>query len=149
MQILTAAAKLGATRAQESLDQMVLAIADPDAPHYDEDEYGNAMRSAVIEVRRRRLLMPLALAERFARAKRPNLFYEGISAIAAYGDRVALDLLMILHSEASEWGHKTTVESTIETLSAKLGLVIRRSNGALVIDDQDSGAERITLTKPT
>ncbi len=44
---------------------MVLAIGDPDDPRYDrDDDYGQTMRAAVGEVRRRRSRIPPALAER-------------------------------------------------------------------------------------
>jgi hypothetical protein len=150
MGILTAAARLGAIRAQTRLGEIVLAIEDPDAPrYYEDDDYGHTMRSAVSEFRRRRPLIPLEVAERFARAKRPNVPYEGISAIAAHGDRAALDLLITLHSELSDWGARDTLESTIETLSAKLDLVIRRSNGALVINDQEGAGRTDCVTEQT
>ena len=141
LQILTAASGLGAARAQESLDKMVLAIEDPDAPRYDEDDCGHAMRSAISEVRRRRSFIPMALAEGFARAKRPNVPYEGISAIAACGDRGALNLLMSLHSDASDWMYKAVVERAIETLSAKLSIVVRRLNGVLAIEEHAASTE--------
>ncbi len=134
MRILTTTAALGSERAQQRLDAMVLAIGDPDDLRYDrDDDYGQTMRAAVGEVRRRRSRIPLALAERLSRAKRPNVRYEGIDAIAAHGDHASLDLLLVLHAEAPDWSHKDTIESAVETLSAKLGIFVQREGNRLTI----------------
>jgi hypothetical protein len=136
MRILTVAARLGSERAQECLDRTVLAIEDPDNPRYDQDDdFGQTMGSAVKEVRRRRPLIPLTLAAQLVRSKRPNVQYDGTAAIVAHGNRTALNLLLELHAGASDRGQEDALESAIETLSAKLGAVVRWDGAALAIDD--------------
>ncbi len=133
--ILTAAAKLGSPDAQARLEAMVLAIENPDAPCYIEDgDLGSTMREAVREIRRRRALIPLALGERLARSEQANVPYAGVDAIAAHGDRAALNLLVAIHSDTSGAGERDTLESAIELLSSRLGLVIRRQGSDFAVD---------------
>jgi hypothetical protein len=107
-------------------------VANPDGREFDDDEYGHTLRSAVDELRRRRRLIPLHAAERFARARRPNLPYAGIAAIAAHADRPALNLLVQLHGQID--GFKAEALETLEILAGRLGVTLRRRSGRLVID---------------
>jgi hypothetical protein len=134
MELLTAASQLGSVRARARLKADVLALTDPDDPKYDEeDDYGNAISSAIHEARRRSPLLPLDVAERFVLAKRPNVPYAGVSAVEAHGNLEAMDLLIKLHNDASEWHLKDTLANSIESMAAKLGIVIRRSDKSLLI----------------
>jgi hypothetical protein len=113
---------------------MVLAISDPDDMRYDaDDDLGLTLRNALSEVRRRRPLVPFDLAERFARARRANVRYEGVSAIAAHGNRAALELLIRLTGEDRDWFRRDVAANAIETLSARLGVSVRREQGKLVV----------------
>ena len=132
--LLTAASQLGSERARTRLEAAVLALTDPDNSKYDEeDDYGQAMSSAIREARRRRPPLPLALAERFVRANRPNVPFAGVSAIEAHGNWEAMELLIKLHGDVSHWYLKDTLANSIESLAAKLGVIVRREDNTLSI----------------
>jgi len=133
IQVLTSAARLGSERAQHRLHAMILSIVDADDPrYYLGDDYGFTLRAAIDEVQRR-CLLPIVVGKLLAMAKRFNVAHEGISAIAMHSSRAALDLLLTLHAEVTDWHLKDTIESMIETLSAKLGAFIQRDGSALRI----------------
>jgi len=130
LRLLTAGAQLGSKVARVQLEATVLALSNPDDSRYDqEDDYRHVITSAIREARRRRPLLPLQLAERFVRAKRPNLPQTGISAIEAYESLDAMKLLISLHSELSDWYVNDALANAIEGLAAKLGLVVCKANG--------------------
>jgi len=105
---------------------------DPDAEVFDlEDGYGNVMSNAAREVRRIAPPLPLSLGAKFVRAKRPNLSQVGATAIAAHGNHEALQLLLKLYGEATEWFVRSTLEDAIESLSAKLSVGVRRDGDTL------------------
>ena len=134
MAVASHAAKLGSERAKQELIAIVLAIGDPDDPRYDDgDGFGQTMRTAVNETRRWHGHIPLDLANRLARAKRPNVPFAGIAAIEAHGDRPALDLLLRLHRETKNWGDRSTLEAAIEKLASKLSIFVKRSGEMLAI----------------
>jgi hypothetical protein len=136
MEIATHAGKLGSEGAKRALLEMVLAIGDPDDPRHDDgDGFGQTLRTAVDETRRWYGHIRLDLAERLARARRPNVRYAGIAAIEASGDRAAVDLLLRLHREAEMWGDRDTLESSIERLASKLSIFVRRRGAVLEIED--------------
>lgn len=135
MDVATHGAKLGSERAKQVLISLVLAIEDPDDPRYDDgDGFGQAMRTAVDETRRWHGQIPLDLADRLARAKRPNVPFAGIAAIEAHGDRTALNLLLRLHRETKEWFDRSALEGAIEKLASKLSIFVKRSGEMLEID---------------
>jgi hypothetical protein len=134
LNILVAAVRLGSGRAIDALQSLVNSLADPDHPRFDaEDSYGNSIRAAIDEVRRKRRLLPLEVCERFARAARPNVPYAGISVIAAHADRAALDLLIRLHNDPPKRDLQSTLSESIEPLAARLGLTIVRSGQNLKV----------------
>jgi hypothetical protein len=132
--VLQASVDLGSGRALDRLEQAVLSVTDPDGSEYDEDDYGHILRSAMDELRRRCRPIPLHVAERFARAQRPNLPYAGIAAIAAHADRPALDLLVQLHEQIDDWHFKSLVVEALEILAGRLGVTLRKRDGRLVVD---------------
>lgn len=134
MGIATHACNLGSERAKEALIKMVLEIRDPDDPRYDDGiEWGQTIRTAVNETRRWHGQIPLDLGERLARAKRPNVPYAGVAAIEAHGDRAALNLLLQLHRDATDWSERGRLENAIERLANKLSIFVRRQKGSLEI----------------
>lgn len=134
LELLTSASQLGSVRAHGRLQAEVLSMTDPDAAVFDQDDsYGNVISNAIREARRRGPLLPLPLAERLVRAKRPNLPQQGIGAIEAHSTRAALLLLIKLHGEAVDWFVKSTLEDSIESLAAKLSEAVKREAGALNI----------------
>jgi len=123
--IAVAALRLGSVRAIDRLEGLVHALGSPDDPRFDEeDEHGHTIRSAVDELQRRRRLLPLPLAEHFVRAKRPNVPYSGVNAIAAHGDRSALDLLIALHNEPPIADLQNTLFEAIEPIAGRLGVTV-------------------------
>lgn len=136
MDIATHAGRLGSEAAKRVLQGMVLEIGDPDDPRHDDgDGFGQTLRTAVDETRRWYGRIPLELAERLARARRPNVCYAGIAAIEANGDRAALDLLLRLHREEAMRGDRDTLEGSIERLASKLSMFVRRRGDVLDIAD--------------
>jgi hypothetical protein len=133
LRVLRSSVDLGSRRALDRLEQAVLTVTDPDAPEYDDDDYGHYLRSAIDELRRRRRLLPLHAAERFARARKPNVPYAGIAAVGAHADRSAVDLLVRLYSEMNDWHLKSQVMETLETLSGRLGLTLRKHDEKLFV----------------
>ena len=131
--VLTASVDLGSGRALDRLETAVLSVSDPDSPEYDEDAYGYSLRSAIDELRRRRRLLPLRAVERFARARRPNVPFAGIAAIAAHADRPALDLLVGLHEQIDDLHLKGQVLEALEILAGRLGVIVRRRKGRFVV----------------
>lgn len=131
LQLLTSASQLGSIRARARLRAEVLLL-EPDAAVFDlEDDYGNMMSNAIREVQRTAPPLPLSLGEKFVRAKRPNLPQVGTAAIAAHGNHEALQLLLKLHGEVTEWFVRSTLEDAIESLSAKLSVAVRRDGDTL------------------
>ncbi|MBT3066735.1 NACHT domain-containing NTPase [Rhodoferax sp. U11-2br] len=131
LELLTCASQLGAVRARARLFAEVLSL-DPDAAVFDlEDDYGHIMSSAIREVQRQNTRLPLSVGEKFVRAKRPNLPQVGTSVIAAHGNHDALQLLLKLHREITEWFVRSTLEDAIESLSAKLCVAVRRDGDTL------------------
>lgn len=134
MDVASHAAKLGSERARSALVALVLAIGDPDDPCYDDGNgFGQTMRTAVNETRRFHGQIPLDLAERLARAKRPNVPYAGVAAIEGHGDRRALDLLLKLHRDTKDWSDRSTIEGAIEKLASKLSIFVRKDGRTLDI----------------
>jgi hypothetical protein len=95
------------------------------------DEYGHGISAALHELHRKRRLLPLAVAERFARAPRPNLSQAGVRAIALRADRDALDLLLAVHNASSESITRDTASNATETLAGRLGLITGKGAGGL------------------
>jgi hypothetical protein len=134
MEIAVAALRLGSLRATDRLESLVHAIGDPDDPRFDEeDEDGHTIRNALDELQRKRRLLPLPLSERFVRAKRPNVPYAGVNAIAAHRDRSALDLLIALHNEPPKADLRITLFEAIEPLAERLGVTVVRAGRRLEI----------------
>ncbi len=131
--LLTAACELGSEHARELLICHLLALPDPDSPVFDEDEYGHTLSHAFAQLRLYRPLVPLETAERLVRAERPNLPWQGIGMIAAHGNREALELLLKLHSESSEWFNRDSIANAVEALSLKLNIPIGRDRDRLVL----------------
>jgi NACHT domain len=130
--IAVAALRLGSLRAIDRVESLVHAIGDPDDVRFDqEDEHGHTIRAAVDELQRRRRLLPLPLAERFVRANRPNVPYAGVNAIAARGDRSALDLLITLHNEPPKADLRSTLFEAIEPIAGRLGVTVVRDGQRL------------------
>lgn len=132
--ITLAALKLGSTRAIDRLKNLIYKLEDPDDARFDEeDEYGHKIRSAIDELHRMRNLIPLSLAERFARSKRPNIPFAGINAIAAHGNRSALDLLIELHNDQSKTILRSATLGAIESIASRLETVVIKTGKHLAI----------------
>jgi hypothetical protein len=123
--ILAAASRLGSLQATNTLEGLVRDLVDPDDNRLDqEDENGHHIRAAMYELQRKRRRLPLAVAERFARASRSNLAYAGVEAIAVHADRAALELLLRLYNGSSDPIFRGSLSHTTETLAGRLGLII-------------------------
>jgi hypothetical protein len=133
LKLLTEAAQLGSSRARQRLKEIVLILTNPDDPKYDQDDYGHIITGAIHEVRRTSPLLPLTLAETYVRAAKPNLPIAGIGAIEAHANQPALELMIKLHDDLTEWHLKDSLANCIETLSAKLGILVRKSNKSFKI----------------
>jgi hypothetical protein len=134
LRLAAAASRLGSDRALGILEQLINRLPHPDDPQFDaEDEYGHHLRSAIDELRNRRRLLPLRVGEEFARASRPNLIYAGIEVIAAHASREALELLLRLYNDSTEWDKRGSLSEAIETLSGRLSLSIGQSGNTLLI----------------
>lgn len=104
------------------LQAIVFSATEPDGPEWDKDEWGHDLRNGMDELRRRRVPIPLALAEAFVRAKRPNLRYAGAAAIGAHATQEALDLLVTLYKTTR--GDRSTIFGEMEVVAARLGVTI-------------------------
>lgn len=104
------------------LQAIVFSATEPDGPEWDKDEWGHDLRNGMDELRRRRVPIPLALAEAFVRAKRPNLCYAGAAAIGAHATQEALDLLVTLYKTTR--GDRSTIFGEMEVVAARLGVTI-------------------------
>ncbi|WP_200385406.1 NACHT domain-containing protein [Rhodocyclus tenuis] len=133
LQLLSASSQLGSACSLSRLQSVVLSLGDIDAAAFDEDDYGQVISSAVREVRRRGCVLPLDLAKRFVRSKRPNIPQVGIGAIEAHGNEEALRLLLHLHGEAADWFVISSLEGAIESLAAKCGIPVQRNGKSLSI----------------
>ncbi|WP_460109441.1 hypothetical protein [Pseudomonas sp. S3_H04] len=132
--IALSAVKLGSLGAIDRLERLVYALGDPDDARFDEeDEYGHKIRSAVDELQRRRSLLPLSFAERFARCQRPNIPFAGVNSIVAHGNRPALDLLITLYNDPSVSNLKNTLFEAIEPIAGRLGVTVLRADQRLQI----------------
>ncbi|MGJ7609233.1 NACHT domain-containing protein [Variovorax sp. LT1R20] len=127
LSLAASALRLGSMRAVDRLESLVCAIEDPDDARYDEeDEHGHKIRNAIDELQRRRRLLSLAQVERFARCSRPNVPYAAANALAAHGNRPALDLLITLHNELGG-SLRSTLFDAVEPVAGRLGLIVHRS----------------------
>lgn len=135
LSLASSALRLGSMRAIDRLESLVGAIENPDDARYDEeDEYGHKIRSAIDELQRRRRLLPLTQIERFARCSRPNVPYAAAAALAAHGNRSALDLLITLHNEL-RGSRRSTLFDAIEPVASRLGLIVHKgADGMLRLD---------------
>lgn len=132
--ITLAAMRLGSVRAIDRLERLVYALGDPDDARFDEeDKHGHKIRSAIDELQRRRSLLPLSLAEGFARSQRPNVPFAGVNAITAHGNRPALDLLIALHNDQSKTSLRSTLFEAIEPIAGRLGVMVVRADRHLQI----------------
>lgn len=136
LSVLADASRLGSDRSAGRLQVLVTAL-DPDSALYDDDKGGHTITAAIREVRRRRVLLPLALAERFTRSKRMNVPMNGVAAIEAHANREALDLLLNLHAEISEWFERDRIANAVERLAARLSIVIVKGGKSLVIASEE------------
>ena len=133
---LTNAARLGSDQAATRLQLLVLSL-EPDAPAYDEDEVGHVMTAAIREIRRRKALIPLEIGERFTRSSRLNVAMSGVEAIEAHATVEALELLLKLHGEVTDWYERDTIANAIERLASRLSTVIVKRGTALAIAIED------------
>ena len=133
LDLLTCGSRLGSARSRSQLQSEVLSLTNLDATVFDEDDYGNVISSAIREACRRGPLLPLVLAERFARSKRPNVPQVGVAAIEAHSTREALLLLVQFHGEIADWFLRSTLEGAIESLAARLGVMVQRDGKSLSI----------------
>lgn len=132
--IALAAAKLGSTTAIETLQRLICTLGDPDDAKYDDDDvHGNKIRSAVDELRRRRKLIPIALAERLACCRRPNVPFAGINAIAAHGDHAAINLLVKIYNESPDAMLRSALLQAVEPVAGRLDVVIVKAGRYLQI----------------
>jgi len=130
VEALTASSRLGAEEARTRLELMVEGISEPNDPKWnDGNSLGSTLGQAVAELRRRRPLLDEDLLDRLIRADQINLVTAGIKALAAHGDRDALERLLAAHREGPDWHEKNELANAIELLSLKLGLVIRLIDG--------------------
>ena len=128
LKLLLASSQLGSARSVDSLEASVCSLMNPDDSRFDaEDELGHHIRAAIDELRQKRRMLPLAVAERFARCSRPNIRYAGIAAIAAGADRTALDLLVRLHNDSSEWETRVDLSEPIESLAGRLNVIVTKA----------------------
>lgn len=102
---------------------IVFSATEPDSTEWDEDDGGHCLRSAMDELRRHRVPIPLNLAERFVRARRANLPYAGVSAIAAEATDDALRSLIGLYKTVDRDVRATILEA-LEVVAARLGVTI-------------------------
>lgn len=138
--VLTSAAALGSNRARNRIDEIIKSI-DPDDPRYGIGDEVRQVLSAAVGEAQRHALLPLAVAMRFARAKDFNVASRGVTAIAAHADRAALDMLLALHAETTEWHLRGEIERAVETLSTQLGVFIERNGEALKVGSRGASAE--------
>lgn len=121
----------------EELEAIVLSATNPDSTEWDEDIDGHHLRGAMDDLRRHRVQIPLDIAETFALAKRPNLPYAGVSAIAAVATPEALELLLSLHQRIKK-KNQSIVFDAIEVVASRLNTRIMlkdlsRSRGCLQV----------------
>jgi len=133
LSIAVAGIKLGSTNAAEKLVTWVAEIRDVDDVKFNDDDYGHTLRSAIDELTRLRRPISLEFAEHCVRAKRPNLPIAGIYAIAAYGDRRALDLLVRLHNDGIKRDLQSMILSQLEPIASRFGLAILNVGGRLEV----------------
>ncbi|WP_156026224.1 NACHT domain-containing protein [Xanthobacter sp. 91] len=136
LSVLANASRLGSDRSAGRLQVLVTAL-DPDSALYDDDQDGHTITAAIREVRRRKILLPLAVGERFTRSKRMNVPMNGVAAIEAHANREALDLLLKLHAEISEWFERDRIANAVERLAARLSIVIVKRGRSLVIASEE------------
>ena len=107
---------------------------------------GHILSAVFREVRRRKIAVPLVIAERFVRSKRPNVPGAGISAIAAHANMEALHLLIRLHNTLDDWHERDMLANAIEQLAARLRVTIIRADKEFAIADLP--APKVTRTVP-
>lgn len=131
--LLTDAAALGSHKAIEEIEAIILNL-DPDAPDFDaEDGTGQAIRSAIEQLLAARKQLPLSTAERLVRAKRANVPFAGIDAIASRANTEALDLMIRLYNEGLDWPARSGLADSIEVLSGRLGVTVRSTAQGLTV----------------
>ena len=107
------------------LRAIVFSATDPDNVEWDEDDGGHQLRHAMDEIRRHRVAIPLKLAERFVLAKRANLPFAGISAIAAEATDDALRSLIGLYKTVPlALDLRASIFDALEVVAARLGVTV-------------------------
>ncbi len=125
--VMTVAAQLGCERAREKLEAEVFAIDDMDGPEWIEgDAEGHTLSHALRELRQRNPVLSPALVEKIVASVRYNVATCGIIALQAVGDAGALQRLISLHDEKTEWHIRDTIANAIELVAARQGVVIQK-----------------------
>ena len=132
LRLLTAASQLGSVRLRATLHAAVRSL-DLDTLPRDNDNDDNVLTSAIHEARRKGPLLPIDLGERLVRSTMMNVPSSGVSVIESHGTAEALRALLRLHGQASDWFLKGRLEGAIESLAAKLGVVVSRQGAALTL----------------
>lgn len=118
--VMTVATELGSERARANLEAEVFEIDHMDASEWtEEDEAGHALSRALREIRRRKPLLSKALIEKIVASGRFNIAKNGIDALQARADDDALDRLILLHNERSDWFLRDTIANAMELMAAK------------------------------
>ena len=136
--VLAAGAQLGSERARADLETTVFSIEDVDGPDWVDGDHGLGLSHAVREVRRRLPLLRPDFVDRLIHSTRYNLAMEGVSALQAKGDVVALRRLLARHAAGPEWMLKDSIANTIELLASQLGVVIEKAGVRYQITSSDS-----------
>ncbi|MCW3101355.1 MAG: hypothetical protein JWL77_6973, partial [Chthonomonadaceae bacterium] len=132
-QTFPSAAQLGSSQARHELRGLLPVILDHVSTTPDPYNDGNTVSAAIREAGRRGPPMSLELAGRLVSSSLPNVPQHGIAIFEAIGTPEALRRLLAFHWLSQEWHMKSSIESAIESLAAKLGLVIARDVDGLVI----------------
>jgi NACHT domain len=139
---LISASRLGSETAADHLAQKILLL-EPNAPEYAEDHFGYTITSAIREVLRRKGVIPLSVARRYASVSRGNIPTSGFSIIESHANSEALNLLLELHEKGEDHFHRDSLANAIERLAAKLLIPIIATDTGLAIGSNKPNCEAV------
>jgi hypothetical protein len=136
--VATAASELGSDVGISMVEQTLLGISDFDEavwnpPGSSGGPDGYIISRALYELERRKPQMPVGTVEGLLASSQYNVAMHGVSALGAIGHRAALERLIRYHASVQDWHLRSTVETEIERLASRLGIIVKKEGSNFVL----------------
>lgn len=127
LDVLIAGAALGSEILTKNLVDLIFEVNFDDPQWTVGDVVANSLSRALHEIQKQTPIFPAHLVEKLLSAKEFNVVTRGIGALSAIGDMNALERLIAFHESARDWHLRDVADNVLESMSAKLGVVLMKS----------------------